>query len=231
MRISHCATALLTLGLAGCGVSGEGPYSTSGAPADVTLATERALIRTDPEVSPMPAQPDSAPPAQPDQPGRSDSGAGQLSPSAQPDAVEQTDPDGWQVFRDKQHGFQVAHPAGFRIARAEAGTLAAMRPVPVAAFGFHTPGDGLAARAPRLTVRIFANPDGRPLAEWLRTAGLSGGTVEPRQVGGRDGLKVSTQTFIAPGWSVYLAEGARVFQLTPLGEDGERMLDSFAIGA
>ncbi|HEU4325000.1 MAG TPA: hypothetical protein VFS21_17805 [Roseiflexaceae bacterium] len=243
MCIRLCATALVALGLAGCGVAGEGPYGTSGLPADEVLPTERALIRSNPEVSSMPAQPDSVPSGQPDsvppaqsdaqpgQPGRSDSGASQTLLPAQPDAAEQTDPSGWQVFRDEQHGFQVAHPAGFRIDRAEAGTLTAMRPAPAAAFGFHAPGNELAARTPRLTVRIFANPDSLPLEEWLRSAGLASGLIESHKVGERDGLKVSSQTFIAPGWSVYLADGARVFQLTPLGEDGERMLDSFTIGA
>ena len=52
---------------------------------------------------------------------------------------------------------------------------------------------------------------------------------QPYQNGRVSGLKVCQATMIAPGCSVYVLRGDRVYQLTPMSVEGEAMIETFAL--
>ena len=109
-----------------------------------------------------------------------------------------------------------------------------MDPSPRAAWHFRDTRGELAGLAPpAFAIHIFEKEPAQPLESWLEANGLlrreAGWFTEPYQGRHIAGLKVISPTFMAPGWSVYVTGDGRVFQLTPLGEEGERMLETFEI--
>jgi hypothetical protein len=86
---------------------------------------------------------------------------------------------------------------------------------------------------PAFSIRIFAKEEQQPLEEWLTIIGLlhreAGWSTGPYTGTHESGIAVRLPIFIAPGWFVYVTDGAYVYQLTALGTEAELMLDTFAI--
>ncbi|HEU4329325.1 MAG TPA: hypothetical protein VFS21_39670 [Roseiflexaceae bacterium] len=85
----------------------------------------------------------------------------------------------------------------------------------------------LAAMEPaRFQIDVFDNSSGRDLAQWLDDHAITGQRADA-SVGGQAGLRVTLMTMQAPNLFYYVARGAYVYRLTPLGPLGEQMLASF----
>jgi hypothetical protein len=113
-----------------------------------------------------------------------------------------------------------------------AAELAKLQPAPVAAVNFQDSRNASIPNAPAaFSIRVFQNAKQQALEDWLVATGLlkreAGESTQPFRGKSVTGIKVMRSTFMAPGWSVYVAHRNYVFQLTPLGPEAEQMLDTF----
>ncbi|HEX6290656.1 MAG TPA: hypothetical protein VFZ66_15815 [Herpetosiphonaceae bacterium] len=148
--------------------------------------------------------------------------------------MEHPDPRTWQAYVDRTYHFRIAYPPYITIKHVSDAERAQLTPVPLAATYFQDGRNELAALAPPLfSIRIFANESQQPVADWLVASGLlnreAGWIAEPFTGANVSGVKVVSPTLMAPGWFLYVRHKGFVFQLTPLGEDADRMLSTFAL--
>lgn len=148
------------------------------------------------------------------------------------DTMTNLDTNTWQVYTDSTYGFRVLYPPAFAVKPAASGDVL-FGATAVATVQFVDMQNEMAEIAPPpFTVRIFDVQQGQSLAAWLEGNRLIGGEAnvdtEPFQTGQIDGVRVNSRDFMAPGWSVYVLRGTHVFQLVPLGAEGETMLGTFA---
>lgn len=138
----------------------------------------------------------------------------------------------WQLHTDPRYRYSISYDPRLSVRQLNASELAALDPVPLGAINFEQGSSSVPGIAPLvISVKIFQNSKNEPLDEWLRTTGLlqDQGSQVIEQYRGRfvTGIKVISLNFMAPGWSVLIARSDLVFQLTPIGEEGEAMLDTF----
>ncbi|MBC7236915.1 MAG: hypothetical protein H5T69_13830 [Chloroflexi bacterium] len=166
----------------------------------------------------------------------SNSSAGQL-PGAGPHEGEETeelsDTATWLTYTNREYRFRLSYPPHLVIETLDERMLATLDPSPVAGVDFRDPrGDVAAIAPPAFSVRVFENGERLSLEEWLRAHQLfrpqAGWVSEPVTLAHVSGLKIVSSTLMAPGWWIYVARGEHIFQLTPLGQEAERMLDTFA---
>jgi hypothetical protein len=146
-------------------------------------------------------------------------------------------PAGWSRYVDRTHGFSVAYPRGFVARTQDVSRFAAFRPAPVASVFFMNPTMAAGALAgiepPDLEVRVYRAGATASLEPWLRSADLlsAGDRAVARHHPGAGvgALEVCRATMIAPGCSVYILHGHRVYQLTPISLEGQAMLDTFTL--
>jgi hypothetical protein len=202
----------------------------------LSQATEETVSIQNPDNPPtsIGAVPESPPVnSTPGQPGFSPSNPGQ---SGEPPALppsSTTAPEDWVVYTDASYPFTLSYPSASPVRQLSQEDLNRFTPVPLYALDFIDPalaGSDLAHMSPPLfSVRIYANPSHLPLEAWLAASGPPvSGNMEPYQGKHIKGIKVVSSTFIAPGMWIYVAHQGAIYQLTPLGQDGEQMLDTFA---
>ncbi len=141
------------------------------------------------------------------------------------------------TYRDPGLGFAVAHPSDFVVRAQDVAALPPSALRPEASVFFMNPvmaSGGLAGREPPdLEVRVYAAKDAASLPAWLSSSRLFSAdavaAAEPYPVGGSNGLKVCRQDMLAPGCAIFLGHEGRIYQLTAISADGERMIDSFTL--
>lgn len=202
--------------------------------ASSTDSTPQTLEVSNPEVQPMPNdQPGSAPAQQPQSsaPGQAPSGEGAnpQSPAASLPASQASDPATWQGYADDAGRFRISYPAHYSIKTMSEAERSTLSPVPLSGLQFQDERGEVAAIAPpQLSILIFKKDAGQSLEDWLKASGkLSANSfAEPYQGKHVTGIKVTSATLIAPGSSVFVVHDELVFQITPLGQEGEQMLDT-----
>lgn len=173
--------------------------------------------------------------------GQSEPGAGKLGAGETGKQTPSTDlpvsPAGWTVYVDPTHGFSIGYPKGFVIQSQQASKLAQFTPIPIASIFFMNPtmakGDFAGIEPPDLEVRVYRAGAADSLQSWLVSVSfvaVDGGTsTQPYRNASVSGLKVCQSTMIAPGCSVYILRGGRVYQLTPISREGEAMIETFVL--
>lgn len=143
----------------------------------------------------------------------------------------------WMDYVDTTSGFHISYPQGFVIKPQDVSKLAQFTPTPITSIFFMNPtmakGDLAGIEPPDLEVRVYPGGAGHSLEDWLDSVALAsvehGAVAQPYQNGRVSGLKVCQATMIAPGCSVYVLRGDRVYQLTPMSVEGEVMIETFAL--
>lgn len=174
-------------------------------------------------------------------PGQSEPGAGKPQAGA---TGKQTPRPGLPVplagrttYVDPTYGFSVGYPNGFVIRPQDVSKLTQFTPTPIASIFFMNPtmaaGDLAGIEPPDLEVRVYQTGVVDSLKSWLVSVGFasvdSGAVVQPYRNASVSGLKICQSTMIAPGCSVYILRGGRVYQLTPISLEGEAMIETFAL--
>jgi len=158
---------------------------------------------------------------------------------SQPEPVTTPAPDGWLDHVDPAFGYTLLVPPGFVARPQDVDRLRMFTPTPVASTFFMNPtmaaGDLAGIEPPDLEVRIYSAGKTDSLESWLTRAGFaygsSGTHVEPQRVGDLHGVQVCQSTMIAPGCSIYVLHGERVYQLTAISREGEAMAATFRVVA
>lgn len=79
---------------------------------------------------------------------------------------------------------------------------------------------------------VFANPQRLTVHQWLDAQGWPFGTertTRETSVAGKQALDVSTGRMFAPNRFIYLADGNRIFRLSPLAEKSQIIMSSFKL--
>lgn len=140
------------------------------------------------------------------------------------------------TYTDPTYGFSIDYPKDFVLQVQDVSKLPRFTPAPLASIFFMNPtmaAGGLAGiEPPDLEVRVYRAEAVDSLKSWLISAHLAsseGITSAPpfRNTSSR-GLRVCQSTMIAPGCSVYVLHGNRVYQLTAISLEGEAMVETFS---
>lgn len=142
------------------------------------------------------------------------------------------DTGGWQMHVNETYRFSFLYPPYHTLATLQGTELAQLFPIPL--FGLHvreTRGALADISPPHFAIHVFENETQLSIERWLSTSGplsQEGEWITETYIGESiQGVKVISTNYMAPGWSVYTANGPYIFQLTPLGEQGELMLSTF----
>ena len=151
--------------------------------------------------------------------------------SAGADTMTNLDVAAWQVYTDAAYCFRVLYPPAFAVEPAGGGDVL-FGATAIATVSFVDTQNEQAEIAPSpFVVRVFAIQPGQSLNAWLESNGVIGGganvETKPFRTDKLEGIRVTSLDFVAPGWSVFVLRGERVYQLVPLGEEGETMLATF----
>jgi hypothetical protein len=141
------------------------------------------------------------------------------------------------TYRDPSHRFSISYPRDFVVRVQDVTALPQTAARPIASIFFMNPvmaGGGLAGREPPdLEVRVYDAAGAESLPAWLSSSTLASAdavtAAEPHRIGRLAGLKVCRQDMLAPGCAIFLMHARRVYQLTAVSADGERMIDSFSL--
>lgn len=182
-----------------------------------------------PRINPSDTNPGAAPGGAPSESGGAPPSQNEPPPNLQPPNIS-----AWQQYTDSNYGYTVKYPASNLAAKVlSSAELAQLAPRPVAAVQFQIRNSQVAdLEPPAFSIAIFENKTGLPLDKWMAANGLSAGaagtTNEPFNTPYVSGIMASRQTLIAPGVFYYVSHGSYVYRLTPLGSEGEAMLNTFA---
>lgn len=152
-----------------------------------------------------------------------------------PGASPTSPPTDWADYIDAVNGFRIRYPADFEARVQNDSTPAHFTPVPVASIFFMNPvmakGALAGVEAPDLSLRVYLSGEIDSLRSWLVSVGFAakGTSVQSYRNASMQGLRVCQPTAIAPGCSVYIFHGSRVYQLTPVSREGEAMIKTFTV--
>lgn len=139
------------------------------------------------------------------------------------------------VYTNASYRFSLEYPADFTLLELTDEQLEGLVPLPLAAFRFINP-QAAASDIPELEpgdleVRVYDAMKAASLKDWLATTGLGGEGLSTQdfETAHVSGLKVCLPTMIFPGCSYLVLDGQWVYQLIPINQAGEGMLQSFLI--
>ena len=136
----------------------------------------------------------------------------------------------WLTYQDQDFHFSIAYPDTYTILPAQ-NSSAAGGPelLHVLRFLDHqlASGDTAEYEIPNFTIEVFDL--GSLTLEKFLEQHFEIGNKEPFSLGKLNGIRVSLDQLIAPNQFYYFADQSFVYKLTPLGEYGQQMLESFQI--
>ncbi len=139
----------------------------------------------------------------------------------------------WPVYQDTLYHFQISYPPQFEFKLLDNAELDKLKPEPVTATYFNDPPTNLGGLVPpKFSIRIYKIGAGTSVENWLKTNGLylpdSDWTIA--EIPGRTFLRLPGEFVLSiwpPAVFIYAVQGDYLFQLTPLGQDAEKMLTTF----
>jgi len=150
---------------------------------------------------------------------------------------EEPTPSAWLTDTDAAYGFSVEYPNTYTILP-EPTTLPESKPQVIHEVRFLdkalAASDLAALEPPNFAIAVFEMGKPMTLRDWLSAEGgvPQDASVEPVHLqGAGDGWKVTLMVQMAPNEFYYVAAGKYVFELTPLGPYGDRMLATFQVQA
>jgi hypothetical protein len=136
----------------------------------------------------------------------------------------------WLIYQDQDFHFSIAYPDSYTILPAQ-NSSAAGGPelLHVLRFLDHqlASGDTADFEIPNFTIEVFDL--GSLTLENFLDQHIETGNREPVSLGKLNGIRVSLDQLIAPNQFYYFTDQSFVYKLTPLGEYGQQMLESFQI--
>ena len=84
---------------------------------------------------------------------------------------------------------------------------------------------------PQFVIEVSDNKAGISLERWIDANMPPGGSRSAATVGNRRGYQVTLNIMLAPNQFYYVADGAYVYRITPMGQYSEKMLASLKIGS
>lgn len=134
-------------------------------------------------------------------------------------------PAAWKILRDTTLGFAISYPDVLTPNEAPGAQADALRSLHfLDAARANQPGGDF----PQFSIDVFNNPGKLSLDQWLN-ANANDGTRQAMTIDNQQGYQVTLPIEIAPNQFYYVISGERVYKLTPLGEYGQQMLQSFKL--
>jgi len=160
----------------------------------------------------------------------SDPGA---SEGSQPDGGDEMNkPVNWLTYSDTKFGFSISYPDAY-ILLPEADLPKDGAPGLVYRVRFLNSdlatSDTANLQPPDFSIALFENPSAIPLNAWV-DANAPKGSTEEIKLNDVSCLKVTMTTLMAPNQFYFCAWNRYIYQLTPLGQYAEAMLESFKFG-
>ncbi|HEX8650641.1 MAG TPA: hypothetical protein VF708_07350 [Pyrinomonadaceae bacterium] len=160
------------------------------------------------------------------------SGNGQTDAGSQSAGDASSD---WLTYTDKAYAFTIRYPKTFVILR-ELKSRTAATPQFRHRVRFQdkqlATGQTAALEPPQFSIEVLDKELSLSLRDWVAAFVHIGAedSVETFHLDGAgDGLRVRSAMQLAPNEFYYFARGKYIFKLTPLGQHGEEMLNSFRL--
>ena len=136
----------------------------------------------------------------------------------------------WLTYQDQDFHFSIAYPDSYTILPAQNSSAAGGSKL-LHQLRFLdrqlASGDTADFEIPNFTIEVFDL--GNLTLENFLDQHIETGNREPVSLGKLNGIRVSFDQLIAPNQFYYFADQSFVYKLTPLGEYGQQMLESFQI--
>jgi len=136
----------------------------------------------------------------------------------------------WLTYLDQDFHFSIAYPDSYTILPTQnSSDTGGPELLHQLRFLDHqlASGDTAGLEIPNFTIEVFDL--GSLTLEKFLEQHLEVGNREPFSLGKLNGIRVSLDQLIAPNQFYYFADQSFVYKLTPLGEYGQQMLESFQI--
>lgn len=134
-----------------------------------------------------------------------------------------------QTYRDERCGFEISYPPDYVLQPERSGR---QQPQPLCKVEFQTrqlaQSDTAAFQPAQVMIEVYANESNQELQQWLTEQRLlsANDQIEPYELGGASGVRVSSQMLMAPNQFVYLARPQRIYRLVALDPARDRMLST-----
>lgn len=156
------------------------------------------------------------------------------SSSAHSAAAADSQPVKWLTYTDEAHRFSIQYPDSYVILPGVELRSGNVSPGPVAQVRFQdqqlAAGDTADLEPPKFTVEVFAFTGNAPLERFIKSnVKFPGASIGPYTIGVLSGLRVSTGLMLSPNEFYFFAGPDYIYKLTPQGEYGDQMLQSFRI--
>jgi len=138
-------------------------------------------------------------------------------------------------YADSTYTFRVQYPGDFVFRTQSAEKVGQLTPRPTASFIFMNPvtaASDLGELEPAdLEIRVYEVGQIASLENWLTSNTLlsAGDTVQPFQAANVSGVEVCASTMLAPGCSYFVLGRDKIYQLTPATQEGDAIIDTFAL--
>jgi hypothetical protein len=151
--------------------------------------------------------------------------AGGADGSASKPGASPMPPAEWKTLRDTTLGFAISYPDVLTPNEAPGAQADALRSLHFFdSSRANQPGGNL----PQFSIDVFNNSGKLSLDQWL-DANAKDGMRQAMTIDNQQGYQVTLPIEIAPNQFYYVISGGRVYKLTPLGEYGQQMLQSFKL--
>lgn len=151
------------------------------------------------------------------------------NPAGDPAVGNDAGPIQWSDYLDTTLGFSLSIPSLY-IPLKEPSSLADVNPALLGRLRLLEPDLANSAFAemepPKFSVEVYSNVQALSLADWLST-NSSDGDLESVQVDGVDCQKITLKIQLAPNQFILCDHDNKLFKLTPLGPESDKILASF----
>jgi len=135
----------------------------------------------------------------------------------------------WLTYTDELYYFSVIYPEYYEIKpflneEVDSQALAAVH-------FFDSRGDLADIAPPAFSVRIYPNPEDQTLKAWFNANNYGNDKewiTEPYDGENFSGVKVLSTNYMSPGEFIFILHKEWIFQLTPVGHEANKMLESFS---
>lgn len=141
----------------------------------------------------------------------------------------------WKEYSTAKYGFSIRYPNTFVVQMQDVSKLPPFTPKPIVSIFFMNPGKAQLVLSgiepPDMEVRLYQATGVDSLKSWLVLVGfVNSGTLVKEYIESKfTGLEVCQSTMIFPGCSVYALHKDFVYQLTPISQEGEAMIETFML--
>lgn len=141
----------------------------------------------------------------------------------------------WVSYKNADEGFNLKYPDGYALEE-NVSNLGDVNPEPAYEVAFFNSEDAIGVQPATLVVRVYKPPKKSEIESWLEESSVlerygSSPELESYSLRNMQAYKVTSKRLLAPNWGVYAAHPHQnlIYELIPMGEIGEHMLESFSV--